>query len=588
MVGNILNPLDDSRSVPYKMQQPSNSRETAETRNTEYYKVPTDDTYSHCPERMQSDKIETENTSTDKDIKKTDHPEKRGIWNINHESRSNEVDSNIAPLSPLSKALAMASVTPVSDIADDYFDSMSQEFNTYNLSRSRKEERYGEGVPNINNEIKQSSSPASNYIEDRSLQLKNESSAKDSAIGADAIQNGVNSKAGNNLAGIVISSGPGGHFETFEGNECSKQVPNYHSKSSLHVKNTIIPLLLQGDDLTLSLLEQQFQDNDVVSNIGDSDFLCYTNLFNSYNMVSDLPSNNSKSLSNFKSGHNQNVNGNLTTEVYSDIFTELIYPYNQSTESNCYPNEEAQKPSSGNSFLVSSNVKTHTELNPTCLKLPNTNTAKFNTDELSAPCNKNSLQFHPKPPFMAPYTMIAKENNFPALNVNTITTQSKNDNACITTDNDDTIVLATTKIQPRKKHSLRVNANSKGKKSTKPIFQKSLLKSKNTLNIYNTGCDSLYPKTQNGNVDPSLITDHIKQPIISQMSLVSTTSSNVAFGAALDHDIPGKFISLEEFSNNFSMDFHFEFKKLSRDQCPAMPLAAISNTKVCFVTPSIK
>ena len=31
MVGNILNPLDDSRSVQYKILQPSNSNETTET-----------------------------------------------------------------------------------------------------------------------------------------------------------------------------------------------------------------------------------------------------------------------------------------------------------------------------------------------------------------------------------------------------------------------------------------------------------------------------------------------------------------------------------------------------------------------------
>ena len=584
MVGNILNPLDDSRSVPYKMLQPSNSRETAETHNNEYYKVPTDDTFSHCPQRMQSDKIEAEKTSSDKEMKKTDHPEKRGIWNINHESSCNDVGSNITPLSPLSKALAMASTAPVSDNADDYFDSMSQEFNTYNLSGNRKEERYGEGVPNINKEIKLSSSPVSNYVEDRSLQLKNESSAKDSGIGTDAIQNGVNSKAGNNLAGIVISSGPGGHFETFEGNKCSKQSPKFQSKPTLHVQNTIIPLLLQGDDLTLSLLEQQFQDNDVVSNTG-SDFLCYANLFNSYNMVSDLPSNNSQTLNEFKFGHNQNINGNWTTGFHSDIFSELVHPDNQSTESNCSLNEKTQKTSSRDSILVSSNVKTDTELNPTCLKLPDTNTSNCNTDELSAPCNKNSMQFHPKPPCIAQHNMNIKENKPTALNVNANTTQSKNDRACITTDNDATIVLATTKMQPRKKHSLIVNANSKSKKSTKPIFQKSLLKSKNTLNIYKTGCDSLYQNTQN---HQSLSTDHIKQPIISQMRLVSTTSSNVAHGVALDHDIPGKFISLEEFFNNFSVDFHFEITKLSRDQCQAMPLAAISNTEFSFYTSCFK
>ena len=155
--------------------------------------------------------------------------------------------------------------------------------------------------------------------------------------------------------------------------------------------------------------------------------------------------------------------------------------------------------------------------------------------------------------------MNVKENKPTSLNINTITTQSNNERACITTtDNDATIVLATTKMQPRKKHSLIVNANSKSKKSTKPIFQKSLLKSKNTLNVYKTGCESLYQNTQNDNVDQSLSTDHIKQPTNSQMSLVSTTSSNVVHGVALDHDIPGKFISLEEFSNNFSMDFHFE------------------------------
>merc|ERR550532_3374659 len=109
-------------------------------------------------------------------MKNTIHPEKTKSWAMAQASTDIAFDSNLVPSSPFSKALALAAESPISDINEDYFDSISQSPKSY--SRKIKADSSSHDNANVHNEINLPGNSVRNYGIEQSLKSNEGPSAK--------------------------------------------------------------------------------------------------------------------------------------------------------------------------------------------------------------------------------------------------------------------------------------------------------------------------------------------------------------------------------------------------------------------------
>jgi hypothetical protein len=200
MENHILNPLDDSRSNTAKIPQTEVPKDVIENRSTENYKT-SPDNFTHFPSRVHSDKFAV-GSNSDNEMKNIIHPEKTKNWATAQASTDISFDSNLVPSSPFSKALALAAESPISDINEDYFDSISQSPKSY--TRKIRTEASSLDNASIHKESKLPEKSVQNSGIEQSLNSKDGSRAKDD-VEKHASTNGIDSKVDNNLAGIAIS-----------------------------------------------------------------------------------------------------------------------------------------------------------------------------------------------------------------------------------------------------------------------------------------------------------------------------------------------------------------------------------------------
>lgn len=191
-------------------------------------------------------------------LNETAYPDKNGPWNVNNTITNNDNGTPMAPFSPLSKVMAIASTAPMSPITDDYFDSESA---SPLAGESSTEKEFAKSMPTLYQPTTSSTNTVGDCNEGGSSKYNGKVSEIDESSGESHLSNYVDSRVGNNLAGIVISSGPGGHFEAFEGNSYNTELqPKMFPYPSMHVKTSNISML---DQLNKKFVEQSCQDKAV-------------------------------------------------------------------------------------------------------------------------------------------------------------------------------------------------------------------------------------------------------------------------------------------------------------------------------------
>ena len=524
METQILNTLDDSRSNAAKMQNTNNLKGSEDVNNETH--STSNETFPNLSSRVYSDKFTVGNHS-DNETKNIIHPDKKETWPMTQASSDISFDSNMIPSSPLSKALALASQSPISDINDDYFESLSQSPKSY-AKKNGADTQYPMHN-NSNNEIKLQERSVRMYRNDQSSISKDTLSAKEDSDQL-ITSNGVDSKVDNNLAGIVISSGPNGHFETFEGNGDNLYPHIAISETLLHAQSTTFQ-----DELTLNLLDQQFRNDNVVPNLVD--FISSDNLFYSNDItVSDASSEYiSSSLNDLPTNSNTidtskrfSENFSSTVDASRNIDTSqntVVHPIPSETSETNKHLHLAHEENLRNSKLHHSNDVNKTSLlSSTDKELYQSKTSivndqKFKYNEMNA--NFGNRIDKQRPVFTDYAISVPKDAN-----------------------NSNKLKIKLTKLS-KNKRSLLLNSKINILNSTKGIEQKSLLKSKNQCK-YDTELDDkiLQNHTDFNKASHSLETD-LQQPISTSTELVGSHRS-VQSDVGND-DIPGKYFLEDSF-----------------------------------------
>ena len=126
--------------------------------------------------------------------------------------------SGPSALSPLPKAFEAAAEETPDGMSDDCFKSTTQGFNDSTFLPT-----YHKGNNNVVMAVGNEAQPCNKTQSDPGGDLNinrdfvQHSLVNDYTSSEGQIKEGLENRVSNNLAGIVISSGPGGHFETFEG-----------------------------------------------------------------------------------------------------------------------------------------------------------------------------------------------------------------------------------------------------------------------------------------------------------------------------------------------------------------------------------
>ena len=126
--------------------------------------------------------------------------------------------SGPSALSPLPKAFEAAAEETPDGMSDHCFKSTTQGFNDSTFLPT-----YHKGNNNVVMAVGNEAQPCNKTQSDPGGDLNinrdfvQHSLVNDYTSSEGQIKEGLENRVSNNLAGIVISSGPGGHFETFEG-----------------------------------------------------------------------------------------------------------------------------------------------------------------------------------------------------------------------------------------------------------------------------------------------------------------------------------------------------------------------------------
>ena len=518
MEGQMINSLEESRTNDAKIPTPGVSKDTYEV-HKDTHQTP-NDAFPNLPSRVYSDKFTVGNNS-DNQTKNIIHPEKNQNWAMTQASSDIGFDSNIVPSSPLSKALALASQSPISDINEDYFESLSQSPKSY--TRKIKPDATYPNTSNVSNEIKHPDKSFRTYGNDESSVSKGVL-ADPNDVDVPASSNGIDTKVDNNLAGIVISSGPNGHFETFEGNGDKIYPHNDISDMLMHAQSTN-NLALQ-DELTLSLLEQQFQDSSVVPNLAD--FLSYSEPFYSNDIViaQTISKDNTPTVHDYSSYSNTKQ-------------SKLTFPGDSrntkgSSYDVCTPQSNKTNP------IPLENIETTKSIDIAPLAYSSTDKLKLtNYDNETTPMSTFGRTQSQPMAFNSIETNMGKDktvNN--TENSNTTKTQLELNCTSISTP-ENVQTFKTKKSLIKKKQSLLLKSKQNSCKSSKPT-QISLLKSKNPCK-YDTGLDTKVTQneTEFNLVEKSNDLD-CKQPVTTSTDMVSSQRS-IQSDVGID-DIPGKYI----------------------------------------------
>jgi hypothetical protein len=209
---NVLNQLEDYQGCTSKVN-------TTSVDTIAYNKgcAQPEVSYSNSSSVLEKSEFSGERNGSN-NLNETAYPEKHGPWNVNNTITNNDNGTPMAPFSPLSKVMAIASTAPMSPITDDYFDSESASPISGENSR---EKEFDKSMPTLYQPTKSSTNTVADCNEEGSSKYNGKVSEIDESSGECHLSHPVDSRVGNNLAGIVISSGPGGHFEAFEVLEAS-------------------------------------------------------------------------------------------------------------------------------------------------------------------------------------------------------------------------------------------------------------------------------------------------------------------------------------------------------------------------------
>lgn len=521
METQILNTMDDSRSSIAKMQNTNNLKGSEEVCNETH--STSNENFPNLSSRVYSDKFTVGNHS-DNQTKNIIHPDKIESWSMTQASSDISFDSNMIPSSPLSKALAMASQSPISDINDDYFESLSQSPKSY--SKKNGADTQYPITNNSNNEIKLQERSVRMYRNDQSSISKGILSAKEDSDEL-TTSNGVDTKVDNNLAGIVISSGPNGHFETFEGNGDNLYPHIAISETILHAQSTSNTTF--QDELTLNLLEQQFENDNVVSNLVD--FISSDNLFYSNDITVSDPS------SEYISSSLNNLPTNLitidTSKRFSENFSNTVdasrnIDTSQNTVACPIPSDTSETnkhihlaydKNSRNSILNHLNDVDKTSLQSgKDKKIYQSNTSIVNDQKVNH--NEMNANFD---------NSIDKEHPVSTEYAISVPKDAKNSNK---------LKVKLTKLS-KNKRSLLLSSKINSLHLSKRIEQKSLLKSKNQCKYDTELDDKILQNHTDFNITSHSLETDLQQPISTSTELVGSQRS-VQSDVSND-DIPGKY-----------------------------------------------
>ena len=544
MANHMLNPLEDCRPGTARMLQATNISENTEN-NCERYCL-SSGSFSNSPQQLHGYQFDVSKTS-DKGAAKTIHPEKHGTWNLNTVPGENGVDPNMGRLSPLSKALAMASNENISNFNDEYFDSVQQSIKTHSVPNNTKEEHYNESMPEASKVCEAPANPISDKKKDCSLKPEG-NSLTNSQAKEDSSQGGINSKVNSNLAGIVISSGPGGHFETFEGKgDTTDSLSVNYPHPLMHAPNTTTPF---QDEIKINLLRQQYRDS-VAPNLSPT-IGCETP-FDSSELVSTL--NFDTSNLDIESRFNDNPAPYYTAihDAYPDLFSEL---FDQQKDIGTL-GIDIKASTSKISFPTETLMNEHVNSNAITFNETNNDTFNDNLDGFPALRN-DEMQFLPNAPSTTHKNDTNKTKTPLIVTFNKSPRRNFHDTEYISSI--DRKISSTTKTPLRIKRRFLNSKSNRSKTSTKTPFQKSLLKSKNQCNYY-TGDDTLTQKPLLTNTENAVDTNSNLPTIPIMNSLVSTSSSNQNHVA--NDDKHGKYRSREN-SRGLSIDMRFDIMKYHR------------------------
>ena len=465
-------------------------------------------------------------------LNETAYPEKHGPWNVNNTITNNDNGTPMAPFSPLSKVMAIASTAPMSPITDDYFDSESA---SPISGESSREKEFDKSMPTLYQPTKSSTNTVGGCNEEGSSKYNGKVSEIDESSGESHLSHPVDSRVGNNLAGIVISSGPGGHFEAFEGNRLNVtelQPVMFSLYPSMHVQTSNISML---DQLNKKFVEQSRKDKAVPEPNFD---LLDGPIIDLWNSVSNVNVNSNKIDVDLKLENTNSckTNGAYMPHISKSMSDPAVVVCNQVVGEDVTCKIDNPYPFSNVSGLVA--VETD---DPACL-----NTNGFPSRGI---CNPSSIDDVDVDTESTHNTDINTEstkrynntnpNNDAFASLRTLQFQTTNDRLCKKD------IFSATKPQMTYYGTLTQADNSILKsvgnlKSTKPNIQKSLLKCKNNVSRV-TENNKRKNLAQIKNSQLSSISD-FKQPIIPLTpSLPSTASSNQ--NTAVNDDEFGKYIS---------------------------------------------
>ena len=452
-------------------------------------------------------------------LNETAYPEKNGPWNVNNTITNNDNGTPMAPFSPLSKVMAIASTAPMSPITDDYFDSESA---SPLAGEHGREKEFDKSMPTLYQPTKSSTNTVGDCNEKDSSKYNGKVSEVDESSGESHLSNFKDSTAGNNLAGIVISSGPGGHFEAFEGNSHVTELqPVMFPYPSMHVKTSNIAML---DQLNKTFIEQSCKDKAVPE--PNFDLLDFSPIIDLWNSVSNVNVNSNKidvdlKLQNTNLSKTNYIDGAFEHHISKSMSEPAAAISNQVVGEDVTCKIDNPYPFSNVSGLVA--VETD---DPACL-----NTNGFPSRGNRNPSSIDDVDVDTEPTHNIDISTESTKqynntnrNNDAFAPLRTLQLQSTNDTLCKKYIHSETKPQITC-------HDILTQANDTimksvdNLKSAKPIMQKSLLKCKNNVSR-DTECNKRKNLAQNKNSKFSSIRD-FKQPIIPLTpSLPSTASSN--------------------------------------------------------------
>ena len=505
MVPNVLTSLEDPRMNTARINQPPNPSEIVN--KSETYKLLSDKNVNGSEGIQEEFDFED---SRDNKLNPIVDQDKHVAWRAYEGHIDNIANvSDSSPLSPLSSTLASASTTLSSDVNDECFTSVSQGLKTYNFpgATNNKSDNLGIASSDVENSLR--ANTTSSPEGENTLKLREKSLVKDGTGDQEGVKGEIYSKVRNNLAGIVISSGPGGHFETFEGNGHSEEsFCKIYSPSLVHAQN--VDISIQGEVAT-NFAEQQPQDTAAAAEV--ESMLCN----NQRSMVSNLGYAPNLSYTITEFAGSQIFNDNTPENTHANL-SELIDSKPDVVASFSNIDINARKVPVNQSYLISNQLTANALLDRNGTIITHSNVTS-NRDDHRKDLHYSTTHFTLKScPTIQP-SIIDK-----AISPCSGTLKCNNHNSACKYDKKFVTHSGSAKTKAHKKKRPMLHGVDFSTNKSKTIFQKSILK-KIARGIESLESEAL-TKTINDNLETKLIPSKTQANVSMEVNLVSRTSNN--------------------------------------------------------------